>query len=336
MMAGFAADLKRCSKCGLVKSFEAFSKNKAKSDGLDLHCRACIRARIRNKKARHFANDRCIDCGTDRGKSHSTRYCVRCFARNSSTASSRRLRSEVLRAYGGENLGCRCCGEQGSSFLTLDHVDNGGRAHRRRLGNQGVYHELRRQKYPSGFQVLCFNCNVARGYYGACPHVRDGVVVGAKIRPATSAAGGTTRHCTRCGHDLPLTAFYADRGTRSGLQSRCRACTREASLSRLKAARLAALAHYSSGALRCACCGEREIAFLALDHVTGDGPRMPGARSGGNVFFAWLQREAFPPGLQVLCHNCNCAKRDSDLCPHVNIGGSGGEQSQTSLNTAGH
>jgi hypothetical protein len=59
--------------------------------------------------------------------------------------------------------------------------------------------------------------------------------------------------------------------------------------------------HYSLGELSCACCGEEELKFLALDHTNSDGPRMGSSRSGGNVFFAWLQREGYPPGLQVLC-----------------------------------
>jgi hypothetical protein len=133
---------------------------------------------------------------------------------------------------------------------------------------------------------------------------------------AVAEGGGSLRRCTQCRRGLPIAAFYADRGTRSGLQSRCRECTKEASIARLKAARLAALTHYSSGAMRCACCGEQDLKFLALDHVDGAGPRMPGTRPGGNVFFAWLKREGFPPGPQVLCHNCNCAKRKDWQCPH--------------------
>lgn len=29
---------------------------------------------------------------------------------------------------------------------------------------------LRRNNYPNGFQVLCHNCNMAKGFYGKCPH----------------------------------------------------------------------------------------------------------------------------------------------------------------------
>jgi hypothetical protein len=60
--------------------------------------------------------------------------------------------------------------------------------------------------------------------------------------------------------------------------------------------------HYSADAMRCQCCAEREVKFLALDHPGGEGPRMPGVSTVGNAFYAWLKREGFPPGLQVLCH----------------------------------
>lgn len=28
----------------------------------------------------------------------------------------------------------------------------------------------RKNNYPKGFQVLCHNCNLAKGFYGKCPH----------------------------------------------------------------------------------------------------------------------------------------------------------------------
>lgn len=308
---------RRCSKCGLRKSIDCFSRNRRTVDGLDLHCRDCVRERIHTKKAIHRANARCVDCGGERATGSSKTYCGRCLTSRASTERSRQMRAQVLAAYGGNRPRCACCGEERPPFLTLDHVNNGGRAHRRAKGNQGVYHELRRAAYPGGFRILCFNCNIARGLYTICPHE------GAALQQAqvtmesfVTGATGDMRRCTRCLRDLPHAAFYADRGTRSGLQSRCRECTREASIARLHAARVAALMHYSSGAMRCACCGEQHLNFLALDHVNGEGPRMQGGRLGGNVFFVWLVREGFPPGLQVLCHNCNCAKGVRPECPH--------------------
>jgi len=37
---------------------------------------------------------------------------------------------------------------------------------------------------------------------------------------------------------------------------------------------------------------------------------------GGNGLPYWLKKNNFPPGFQVLCANCNFAKRNSRYCPH--------------------
>lgn len=57
-------------------------------------------------------------------------------------------------------------------FLTLDHVLNDGAKHRREIGANGlgVYYWLRDNAFPSGFQVLCWNCNLAKRILGVCPH----------------------------------------------------------------------------------------------------------------------------------------------------------------------
>jgi hypothetical protein len=31
---------------------------------------------------------------------------------------------------------------------------------------------LAKHGYPDTFQLLCHNCNLARGFYGTCPHQR--------------------------------------------------------------------------------------------------------------------------------------------------------------------
>ncbi len=71
----------------------------------------------------------------------------------------------------------------------------------------------------------------------------------------------------------------------------------------------------------CACCGEDEPVFLSLDHINGDGAahrRETRKRSGASMY-ALLIREGFPPGFQVLCFNCNFAKRTGNACPHAEI-----------------
>lgn len=43
---------------------------------------------------------------------------------------------------------------------------------RRELGKGGVryYSWVINNNFPSGHQVLCHNCNLAKGFYGECPH----------------------------------------------------------------------------------------------------------------------------------------------------------------------
>lgn len=79
------------------------------------------------------------------------------------------LRLETFAAYGGK---CACCGEPHTDVLTIDHMNNDGAQHRREIGaGSALYSWLRKQGFPQdGFQLLCFNCNRARFYYGVCPH----------------------------------------------------------------------------------------------------------------------------------------------------------------------
>lgn len=83
-----------------------------------------------------------------------------------------KLRREVIDAYGGA---CACCGETELGFLTVDHPNNDGAAHRlalvgvRRAGNH-FYQKLRMAGFPPGLRVLCWNCNCARATLGVCPH----------------------------------------------------------------------------------------------------------------------------------------------------------------------
>lgn len=82
-----------------------------------------------------------------------------------------RIRLEAIAAYGGV---CRCCGESAPQFLTIDHIDNDGAAERKgdrtRTGTK-FYLDLRRRGWPRDkYQLLCFNCNCAKGIFGACPH----------------------------------------------------------------------------------------------------------------------------------------------------------------------
>lgn len=82
------------------------------------------------------------------------------------------VRHEVYQAYGGYR--CACCGETERAFLSINHVNNDGAAHKRefnlRTGEQ-MYRWLKRNGFPQGFQILCMNCQCGkRNNGGLCPH----------------------------------------------------------------------------------------------------------------------------------------------------------------------
>lgn len=91
-----------------------------------------------------------------------------------------KLKRQVMDAYGGK---CACCDESELVFLTIDHIDGNGAEHRREMGAKRAgegrwgqagaptYRWLRDNNFPSGFQVLCANCNCGKQWNGGiCPH----------------------------------------------------------------------------------------------------------------------------------------------------------------------
>lgn len=143
-------------------------------------CRSCADAANHAGKARSAAGW-CRSC-TNRvepGK----QYCRMCLDNRKVYRDQYRLdlRSEAFIRYGGPT--CRCCGESRWEFLTVDHVNNDGARHipagaKYRLSGSRLYGWLKTNGYPEGFQVLCYNCNCAKGAFGQCPHEKERAPVG--------------------------------------------------------------------------------------------------------------------------------------------------------------
>ena len=77
-----------------------------------------------------------------------------------STETNHCLKIEALIEYSNPwgNPICNNCGEQDVDVLCIDHINNNGSEHRKTYtGNLSRW--LRDNKYPTGFQVLCWNCN---------------------------------------------------------------------------------------------------------------------------------------------------------------------------------
>ena len=85
----------------------------------------------------------------------------------------RKIRYEVLTYYSHYDGGmCACCGETEYEFLAIDHINGGGAQHRKERGYSDICSWLRSNGYPDEYQVLCHNCNMAKGMHGSCPHER--------------------------------------------------------------------------------------------------------------------------------------------------------------------
>jgi len=83
----------------------------------------------------------------------------------------KRSKKQVMEYYSNGELKCACCGFAEIDGLSIDHIE--GRKkwdHDKTMGSDNLYSWLKRNKFPKGFQVLCLNCNFAKGDTGICPH----------------------------------------------------------------------------------------------------------------------------------------------------------------------
>jgi hypothetical protein len=149
---------KQCVTCGVTKPVPEFYANKQNQDGLGCYCKTCKREHDRRYRDKN--RDRV------RRQAREWRTANTDHANELRRGYERALRLQVVEAYGGK---CACCGESHIQFLTLDHINGGGSAHRKSIHGK-VYAELRRNGFPPGYQILCWNCNAASGLYGKCPH----------------------------------------------------------------------------------------------------------------------------------------------------------------------
>lgn len=135
------------------------------------------------------------------------------------------------------------------------------------------------------------------------------------------------KQCTKCKEVREESEFYRSKASKDGFTYVCKSCCldyarlphvleKKKLRHRMQAPLLrdAAIKHY--GGYKCACCGETEPKFLSIDHVNNDGGLC--RRTRKYSLYKWLKKNNYPPGLQVLCMNCNWGKMmNKGKCPHV-------------------
>lgn len=157
--------VKICSKCKEEKDISNFYYIKPRNT-FEAQCRKCRNSLVvATRKKRYERHPELANYSKKWRLANKERY------NHSQLLLRKRIRENVLRAYGGRNPSCKCCGESTFEFLALDHIDGNGNKDRKLHGTgTQLYSYLVKNNFPKIYQILCHNCNLAKGFYGECPH----------------------------------------------------------------------------------------------------------------------------------------------------------------------
>lgn len=127
------------------------------------HTIVCVdcEAKNRARQAQKEITGQCFRCSNPVLSGHKACEEHLELGRQEKAVSWQTMKSEIHEAYGGAV--CVGCGKTDRRCLQVDHINNDGGQHRRRLAEEDpqlkFYHWLKRENFPSGFQILCANCN---------------------------------------------------------------------------------------------------------------------------------------------------------------------------------
>ncbi len=165
---GHGPDPEKCPRCEQTKDRDEFYKARKSKDGRATYCKQCSKEKQREWKDKNREHVRQQNRQWHRDN------------RESSLARKAQYREDLRREVFGHYCGnsdkpfCQCCGENILVFLSIDHINGGGRQHREEIGKLGGSEFLFWIRgLPEGYQVLCRNCNWGRfANGGVCPHRR--------------------------------------------------------------------------------------------------------------------------------------------------------------------
>lgn len=160
--------LKQCQQCNELKPITKFTTkgSHTTTTGEKIIYRSAI----------------CRKC--DRSNKTSNGICRLCYRPNAPDAhhcekhlatmrQAAKIRNQNDRSLAFNHYGevCAYCGQRLLLFLTIDHINNNGNEHRRQLrsgknNGHNIYAWLRKNNYPTGFQTLCYNCNIVKSQIG--------------------------------------------------------------------------------------------------------------------------------------------------------------------------
>ena len=134
--------MKCCSRCKETLPVKNFNKNTLEHDGLQEWCSNCrhkhyLKTKEKYKEARNQANRELIW----------------------------RRAVQVMYFYSKGRMCCELCGIDNMDLLTIDHIKGNGNQQRIQLfgskwkAGKTMYLWLIKNNFPSGYRVLCRNCN---------------------------------------------------------------------------------------------------------------------------------------------------------------------------------
>ena len=152
--------IRACSKCKLTKPISEFYFRPSKGF-YESRCNDCVSKQNReyyekNGEAVRTASSQYRQKNPGKYRDYLARY---------QKGMTKVIKETVITHFGGK---CACCGMDEIRFLTIDHVNNDGREHRKEIGRSSLYKWLLRYDFPETYelQCLCYNCNFGKNHNG--------------------------------------------------------------------------------------------------------------------------------------------------------------------------
>lgn len=152
--------------------------NKKNENKICKHCLVDLDANNTNKYSFDHAKYMCQKCEKQQAQK---KYIARKeLIREQQRIYDLSIKIKVIEEYGGKCC-CPGCNIDTLEFLTIDHINNDGAEERRQNGKKSggkLYRWLIKNNFPKdNYQLLCYNCNCAKGFFGYCPHNKPDIII---------------------------------------------------------------------------------------------------------------------------------------------------------------
>lgn len=154
---------RECQNCAAKRKKRQWSEYNSETYTRNKHK---LKEKVENLKSQGI----CIRCKWKKCEEADKTTCNNCLAKQRELYEKRK--DLIFNHYGGYK--CACCGESNKKFLTLDHINNDGAAHRKLIKHndgRAMFIWIMKNGFPPIFQILCYNCNCGKNVNGGiCPH----------------------------------------------------------------------------------------------------------------------------------------------------------------------